>query len=226
VARNLLLTPEPVAPRIASARPIRAPLPQQDYYAHRRLSLQHRHRHHMHRNLSANLRLPRTIRILTIWITIVQTEDQPRRDNARGGTSAARSIQPKGRWVAPGNLLYRKPNWCAKGLVNISFRTIVKKWKQELGAVRPAHHVRGFRSRAVLRWLNNPVPQQAERNFLIKLAVKLCPRPVQAKCSWVPSDAVSYQRMRQRKWCGQFKLERWMDRRLQQLWIPIIQGSG
>jgi hypothetical protein len=34
----------------------------------------------------------------------------------------------------------------------------------------------GFRFQAVLRdWLNNPLPQQAERNFLIKLAVNFVP---------------------------------------------------
>ena len=62
-----------------------------------------------------------------------------------------------------------------KGFVlsRISFRTIVmKKWKQTFWVQYGPHTMLWFRSQADFDdWLNNPYLLQAERNFLIKLAV-------------------------------------------------------
>ena len=101
-----------------------------------------------------------------------------------------------------------------KGFVlsRISFRTIVmKKWKQTFWVQYGPHTMLWFRSQADFDdWLNNPYLLQAERNFLIKLAVNFVH-------DLYKPNVRGYQVTQCRtkgygnKMVRQFKLERWMD---------------
>ncbi|KAG7360425.1 hypothetical protein IV203_035524 [Nitzschia inconspicua] len=97
-------------------------------------------------------------------------------------------------------------------LSRISFRTIVmKKWKQSFWIQYGSHTMLWFRNEADFDdWLNNPYHTQAQRNFLIKLAVNFVHdlykpnvRGYQVtQCRTKPYGT---------KVVRQFKLERWMD---------------
>jgi hypothetical protein len=97
-------------------------------------------------------------------------------------------------------------------LARISFRTIVmKKWKQAYWVQYGPHTMLWFRSQQDFDdWLNNPYHQQAERNFLIKLAVNFVH-------DLYKPNVRGYQVTQCRtkgygnKMVRQFKLERWMD---------------
>lgn len=97
-------------------------------------------------------------------------------------------------------------------LARISFRAIImKKWKQTFWVQYGPHTMLWFRSQADFDdWLNNPYLMQAERNFLIKLAVNF------VHDLYKPSVR-GYQVTQCRtkgygnKIVRQFKLERWMD---------------
>jgi hypothetical protein len=97
-------------------------------------------------------------------------------------------------------------------LSRISFRTIVmKKWKQSFWVQYGPHTMLWFRSQSDFDdWLNNPYHTQAQRNFLIKLAVNF------VHDLYKPSVR-GYQVTQCRtkaygaKMIRQFKLERWMD---------------
>jgi hypothetical protein len=101
-----------------------------------------------------------------------------------------------------------------KGFVlsRISFRTIVmKKWKQSYWVQYGPHTMLWFRSQSDFDdWLNNPYHSQAERNFLIKLAVNFVH-------DLYKPNVRGYQVTQARtkgygnKLVRQFKLERWMD---------------
>jgi hypothetical protein len=101
-----------------------------------------------------------------------------------------------------------------KGFVlsRISFRTIVmKKWKQSFWVQYGPHTMLWFRSQSDFDdWLNNPYHSQAERNFLIKLAVNFVH-------DLYKPNVRGYQVTQARtkgygnKLVRQFKLERWMD---------------
>jgi hypothetical protein len=118
-------------------------------------------------------------------------------------------VAPPGASPLPKAELVRKKGFV---LSRISFRTIVmKKWKQSFWVQYGPHTMLWFCSRALML-VEQSVPQQAERNFLIKLASTLS-TTIQAKCSF---KTVSYQRIRQK--VRQFKLELdGLDRRLRQL---------
>ncbi|KAL3914491.1 MAG: hypothetical protein SGARI_000092 [Bacillariaceae sp.] len=97
-------------------------------------------------------------------------------------------------------------------LSRISFRTIVmKKWKQSFWVQYGSHTMLWFRNESDFDdWLNNPYHNQAQRNFLIKLAVNFVHdlykpnvRGYQVtQCRSKPYGT---------KVVRQFKLERWMD---------------
>lgn len=97
-------------------------------------------------------------------------------------------------------------------LSRISFRTIVmKKWKQSFWIQYGSHTMLWFRNESDFDdWLNNPYHTQAQRNFLIKLAVNFVHdlykpnvRGYQVtQCRTKPYGS---------KVVRQFKLERWMD---------------
>lgn len=97
-------------------------------------------------------------------------------------------------------------------LSRISFRTIVmKKWKQSYWVQYGPHTMLWFRSQSDFDdWLNNPYHSQAERNFLIKLAVNFVH-------DLYKPNVRGYQVTQARtkgygnKLVRQFKLERWMD---------------
>jgi hypothetical protein len=97
-------------------------------------------------------------------------------------------------------------------LSRISFRTIVlKKWKQSYWVQYGPHTMLWFRSQADFDdWLNNPYHSQAERNFLIKLAVNFVhdlykPNVRGYQVTQCRTKAYGNKMVRQ------FKLERWMD---------------
>lgn len=97
-------------------------------------------------------------------------------------------------------------------LSRISFRTIVmKKWKQSYWVQYGPHTMLWFRAQSDFDdWLNNPYHSQAERNFLIKLAVNFVH-------DLYKPNVRGYQVTQARtkgygnKLVRQFKLERWMD---------------
>lgn len=97
-------------------------------------------------------------------------------------------------------------------LSRISFRTIVmKKWKQSFWVQYGPHTMLWFRTQGDFDdWLNNPYHSQAERNFLIKLAVNFVH-------DLYKPNVRGYQVTQARtkgygnKLVRQFKLERWMD---------------
>jgi hypothetical protein len=97
-------------------------------------------------------------------------------------------------------------------LSRISFRTIVmKKWKQSYWVQYGPHTMLWFRSEADFTdWLNNPYHDQAQRNFLIKLAVNFVhdlykPNVRGYQVTQCRTKAYGNKMVRQ------FKLERWMD---------------
>jgi len=97
-------------------------------------------------------------------------------------------------------------------LSRISFRTIVmKKWKQSFWVQYGPHTMLWFRSQADFDdWLNNPYHTQAQRNFLIKLAVNFAHdlyKPNVRGYQVTQCRTKSYGT----KLIRQFKLERWMD---------------
>jgi hypothetical protein len=97
-------------------------------------------------------------------------------------------------------------------LSRISFRTIVmKKWKQSFWVQYGPHTMLWFRSQADFDdWLNNPYHTQAQRNFLIKLAVNFAHdlyKPNVRGYQVTQCRTKSYGA----KLIRQFKLERWMD---------------
>ncbi|CAB9503974.1 expressed unknown protein [Seminavis robusta] len=97
-------------------------------------------------------------------------------------------------------------------LSRISFRTIVmKKWKQSFWVQYGPHTMLWFRSQADFEdWLNNPYHTQAQRNFLIKLAVNFAHdlyKPNVRGYQVTQCRTKSYGT----KLIRQFKLERWMD---------------
>ena len=97
-------------------------------------------------------------------------------------------------------------------LSRISFRTIVmKKWKQSFWVQYGSHTMLWFRSQADFDdWLNNPYHTQAQRNFLIKLAVNFVHDLYKPN---VRGYQVTQCRTKPygNKMVRQFKLERWMD---------------
>lgn len=109
---------------------------------------------------------------------------------------------PKGELVAKSGYI----------LSRISFRTILmKKWKQSYWVQYGRHTMLWFRSENHFNeWLNNPYLSQAQRNFLVKLAINFVHdlykpnvRGYQVtQCHTKPYG---------RKLIRQFKLERWMD---------------
>jgi hypothetical protein len=97
-------------------------------------------------------------------------------------------------------------------LSRISFRTIImKKWKQSYWVQYGPHTMIWFRSEADFSdWLNNPYHDQAQRNFLIKLAVNFVhdlykPNVRGYQVTQCRTKAYGNKMVRQ------FKLERWMD---------------
>ncbi|KAL7561208.1 hypothetical protein ACA910_004134 [Epithemia clementina (nom. ined.)] len=97
-------------------------------------------------------------------------------------------------------------------LSRISFRTIVmKKWKQAFWVQYGPHTMLWFRSQTDFNdWLNNPYHNQAQRNFLIKLAVNFVHdlyKPSVRGYQVTQSRTKTYGS----KMIRQFKLERWMD---------------
>ncbi len=97
-------------------------------------------------------------------------------------------------------------------LSRISFRTIVmKKWKQSYWVQYGSHTMLWFRSQSDFDdWLNNPYHTQAQRNFLIKLAVNFVHDLYKPN---VRGYQVTQCRVKPygNKMVRQFKLERWMD---------------
>lgn len=97
-------------------------------------------------------------------------------------------------------------------LGRISFRTIVmKKWKQCYWVQYGSHTMLWFRNQADFDdWLNNPYHNQAQRNFLIKLAVNFVHDLYKPN---VRGYQVTQCRVKPygNKMVRQFKLERWMD---------------
>lgn len=118
-------------------------------------------------------------------------------------------VAPPGASPLPKAELVRKKGFV---LSRISFRTIVmKKWKQSFWVQYGPHTMLWFRSRADFDdWLNNPYHNQAERNFLIKLAVNFVHDLYKPN---VRGYQVTQCRTKGygKKMVRQFKLERWMD---------------
>jgi len=116
---------------------------------------------------------------------------------------------PPGASPLPKAELVRKKGYV---LSRISFRTIVmKKWKQSYWVQYGPHTMLWFRSEADFSdWLNNPYHDQAQRNFLIKLAVNFVhdlykPNVRGYQVTQCRTKAYGNKMVRQ------FKLERWMD---------------
>jgi ribosomal protein S14 len=118
-------------------------------------------------------------------------------------------VAPPGASPLPKSELVRKKGFV---LSRISFRTIVmKKWKQSFWVQYGPHTMLWFRSRSDFDdWLNNPYHNQAERNFLIKLAVNFVHDLYKPN---VRGYQVTQCRTKGygKKMVRQFKLERWMD---------------
>eukprot|EP00980_Cylindrotheca_fusiformis_P001674 scaffold381_cov138-Cylindrotheca_fusiformis.AAC.10 len=105
--------------------------------------------------------------------------------------------------------LVKKSGWV---LSRISFRTILtKKWKQSYWVQYGSHTMLWFRTQQDFDdWLNNPYHNQAQRNFLIKLAVNFVHdlyKPNVRGYQVTQCRAKPYGN----KMVRQFKLERWMD---------------
>ena len=116
---------------------------------------------------------------------------------------------PPGSSPLPKAELVRKKGFV---LSRISFRTIVmKKWKQAFWVQYGPHTMLWFRSQADFDdWLNNPYHNQAQRNFLIKLAVNFVHdlyKPSVRGYQVTQCRTKAYGN----KMIRQFKLERWMD---------------
>jgi len=116
---------------------------------------------------------------------------------------------PPGSSPLPKAELVRKKGYV---LSRISFRTIVtKKWKQTFWVQYGPHTMLWFRSESDFDdWLNNPYHNQAQRNFLIKLAVNFVhdlykPNVRGYQVTQCRTKAYGSKMVRQ------FKLERWMD---------------
>lgn len=97
-------------------------------------------------------------------------------------------------------------------LSRISFRTILmKKWKQTYWVQYGRHTMLWFRSENHFNeWLSNPYLSQAQRNFLVKLAINFVHdlyKPNVRGYQVTQSHSKPYGR----KIIRQFKLERWMD---------------
>ena len=97
-------------------------------------------------------------------------------------------------------------------LARISFRTILmKKWKQTYWIQYGRHTMLWFRSENHFNeWLSNPYLSQAQRNFLVKLAINFVHdlyKPNVRGYQVTQSHTKPYGR----KLVRQFKLERWMD---------------
>jgi hypothetical protein len=120
---------------------------------------------------------------------------------------AARSVP--GASPLPKPELVKKSGWI---LSRISFRTILtKKWKQSYWVQYGSHTMLWFRTQQDFDdWLNNPYHNQAQRNFLIKLAVNFVHdlyKPNVRGYQVTQCRAKPYGN----KMVRQFKLERWMD---------------
>lgn len=116
---------------------------------------------------------------------------------------------PGGASPLPKPELVKKSGWI---LSRISFRTILtKKWKQSYWVQYGSHTMLWFRTQQDFDdWLNNPYHNQAQRNFLIKLAVNFVHdlyKPNVRGYQVTQSRAKPYGN----KMVRQFKLERWMD---------------
>jgi len=116
---------------------------------------------------------------------------------------------PHGAAPLPKSEMVRKTGYI---LSRISFRTIVmKKWKQSFWVQYGPHTMLWFRSESDFDdWLNNPYHTQAQRNFLIKLAVNFAHdlyKPNVRGYQVTQCRTKSYGA----KLVRQFKLERWMD---------------
>lgn len=97
-------------------------------------------------------------------------------------------------------------------LSRISFRTILmKKWKQTYWVQYGRHTMLWFRSENHFNeWLSNPYLSQAQRNFLVKLAINFVHdlyKPNVRGYQVTQAHSKPYGR----KIIRQFKLERWMD---------------
>mmetsp|Transcript_5428 Transcript_5428/g.8241 ORF Transcript_5428/g.8241 Transcript_5428/m.8241 type:complete len:599 (+) Transcript_5428:228-2024(+) len=116
---------------------------------------------------------------------------------------------PPGASPLPRAELVRKSGYV---LARISFRTIImKSWKQSYWVQYGPHTMLWFRNQEDFKdWLNNPYHSQAQRNYLIKLAVNFVHdlyRPNVRGYQVTQSTTKSYGR----EMMKQFKLERWMD---------------
>jgi hypothetical protein len=123
-------------------------------------------------------------------------------------TEIARRVPP-GASPLPKAELVKKTGYA---LSRISFRTIVmKKWKQAFWVQYGSHTMLWFRAQEDFKdWLNNPYHTQAQRNFLIKLAVNFVHDLYKPN---VRGYQVTQCRVKPygNKMVRQFKLERWMD---------------
>ena len=121
----------------------------------------------------------------------------------------ARKAAPYGASPLPKAELVKKTGYI---LSRISFRTIVmKKWKQSFWVQYGSHTMLWFRAEEDFKdWLNNPYHTQAQRNFLIKLAVNFVHDLYKPN---VRGYQVTQSRVKPygNKMVRQFKLERWMD---------------
>ena len=121
----------------------------------------------------------------------------------------ARQAAPYGASPLPKAELVKKTGYI---LSRISFRTIVmKKWKQSFWVQYGSHTMLWFRAEEDFKdWLNNPYHTQAQRNFLIKLAVNFVHDLYKPN---VRGYQVTQSRVKPygNKMVRQFKLERWMD---------------
>jgi len=121
----------------------------------------------------------------------------------------ARRSAPAGASPLPKAELVKKKGYV---LSRISFRTIVmKKWKQSFWVQYGSHTMLWFRNEEDFKdWLNNPYHTQAQRNFLIKLAVNFVHDLYKPS---VRGYQVTQTRVKPygNKMVRQFKLERWMD---------------
>ncbi|KAL3944703.1 MAG: hypothetical protein SGBAC_001218 [Bacillariaceae sp.] len=136
------------------------------------------------------------------------SEDRPAEANRnKYSNQIARNVP--GASSLPKAELVKKSGWV---LSRISFRTILtKKWKQSYWVQYGSHTMLWFRTQQDFDdWLNNPYHNQAQRNFLIKLAVNFVHdlyKPNVRGYQVTQCRAKPYGN----KVVRQFKLERWMD---------------
>ena len=97
-------------------------------------------------------------------------------------------------------------------LARISFRTIfMKKWKQTYWVQYGRHTMLWFRSENHFNeWLSNPYLSQAQRNFLVKLAINFVHDLYQPNVRGYQVTQ-AHTKAYGGKLIRQFKLERWMD---------------